>query len=95
MQYCLRGAMPHAVARGDDLPGTPAETGLAVDAEEVERMLLNQAKTEADFADVERVMVQSLRLTGKMLEEILPTAAATKAGAAKRSKIPRPRAKRR
>jgi len=39
-------------------------------AEEVERMVATQAKTESDYADIEHGLVQSLRLTGRMLEEV-------------------------
>ncbi len=40
-------------------------------AEEVERMIMNQAKTEADWESIERVMKQTLRLTGLILEDVM------------------------
>ena len=39
-------------------------------AEEVERMLRDHCKTEADWAAVERVALLSLELTGNMLEDV-------------------------
>ena len=39
-------------------------------AEEVEHMIVKQAKTPEDWQTMERVMIQTLRLTGRMLDAV-------------------------